>query len=413
MMFFLSFKGVDTRHNFIGHLYNGLKQKCIVETYKDDLKIQKGKTISDQLIKSIEDSRFFLIVFSKTYASSSWCLDELVKIMECHKMAEQTAYHVFFDVEPTEVYKQSGAVGEAFVKHKKVKAARKWRDAMKEVANLAGWELKETANGDESELVRIIVDDIFKKLSSNSSNVDGKLVGMDMRISEVLASLKISTEDVCVIGVKGMGGVGKTTLARAVYDYISSEFEGKSFVENVQEVSKSSLSGLKSLQQQVLSDVLNDQGITVRGVADGKDMMGKMMRSRKVLVVLDDVDHIEQLEALAGKPNWFKSGSTVIITTRDEQVLVSHGVSLIRNVNLLSDKEALCLFSRYTFGREIPIQGYEQLSRQVVRYAAGLPLTIRVLGSFLRGKKELEWKDGLERQNNSAQGNPKRIGNKL
>ncbi|GKD77663.1 TMV resistance protein N-like protein [Tanacetum coccineum] len=193
-----------------------------------------------------------------------------------------------------------------------------------------------------------------------------------------------------------MGGGGKTTFARAVYVHISSEFEGKSFVENVREVSKTSLLGLKSLQKQVLSDVLNDQGITVSSVADWKDMMGKM-RSRKVLVVLDDVDHIDQLEALAGKPNWFKSGSTIIITTRDEQVLVSHGVSLIRNVNLLSDKEALCLFSRYTFGREAPIQGYEQLSGQVVRYAAGLPLTIRVLGSFLRGKKELEWKDGLER----------------
>nr|GEZ23837.1 TMV resistance protein N-like [Tanacetum cinerariifolium] len=199
-------------------------------------------------------SEFAFSTSGMTYASSSWCLDELVKIMECHKTAEQTAYPVFLDVEPTEVRKQSGAVGEAFVKHKKVKAAGKWRDAMKEVANLAGWELKETANRDESELVRIIVDDIFKKLSSNSLNVDGKLVGMDMRINEVLASLKISTEDILFIGIKGMGGGGKTTLARAVYDHISN-----------------------------------------------------------------------QLEALAGKPNWFKSGRTIIITTRDEQVLVSHG----------------------------------------------------------------------------------------
>ena len=246
-------------------------------------------------------------------------------------------------------------------------------------------------------MIQIIVDCIFTKLRSISSSIDGKLVGMEMRINEVLTSLKSCTEDVRVIGIKGMGGGGKTTLARAVYVHISSEFEGKSFVENVREVSKTPLLGLKSLQKQVLSDVLNDQGITVSSVVDGKDMMGKMMRSRKVLVVLDDVDHIDQLEALAGEPNWFKSGSTIIITTRDEQVLVSHGVSLIHNVNLLSDNEALCLFSRYTFGRDIPIQGYEQLSGQVVRYAAGLPLTIRVLGSFLRGKKELEWKDGLER----------------
>ncbi|GJR40321.1 disease resistance TIR-NBS-LRR class family protein [Tanacetum coccineum] len=393
---FLSFRGGDTRNNFVGHLYQALKQKGI-ETYKDDEKIEKGKMIKEQLIKSIEDSRFYIIVFSKKYASSSWCLDELVKIMECEKTSDHTAYPVFHDVEPTQVRKQSGPVRKAFAKNTKKEAAQKWRDAMKEASDLAGWELKATANGDESKLIQIIVDNIFKKLRSISSSIDGKLVGMEMRINEVLASLKSCTEDVRVIGIKGMGGGGKTTLARAVYVHISSEFEGKSFVENVREVSKTSLSGLKSLQKQVLSDVLNDQGITVSSVADGKDMMGKMMRGRKVLVVLDDVDHIDQLEALAGKPNWFKSGSTIIITTRDEQVLVSHGVSLIRNVNLLSDKEALCLFSRYTFGREIPIQGYEQLSGQVARYAAGLPLTIKVLGSFLCGKNELEWKDVLER----------------
>ncbi|GJT63384.1 RNA-directed DNA polymerase, eukaryota [Tanacetum coccineum] len=191
-------------------------------------------------------------------------------------MSEHTAYPVFHDVEPTEVRKQSGPVRKAFAKNTKKEADQKWRDAMKEPSNLAG---------DESKLIQIIVDNIFKKLRSISSSIDGKLVGMEMRIDEVLISLKICTEDVRVIGIKGW----------------------------------------------------------------------EMMRSRKVLVVLDDVDHIDQLEALA--------------------------VSLIRNVNLLSDKEALCLFSRYTFGREIPIQGYEQLSGQSVRYVVGLPLTIRVLGS--------------------------------
>ncbi|KAI3703058.1 hypothetical protein L6452_28813 [Arctium lappa] len=90
-------------------------------------------------------------------------------------------------------------------------------------------------------------------------------------------------------------------------------------------------------------------------------------------------------------------GSRIIITTRDEQVLVAHRVNSIRDVSLLSNREALCLFSRYAFGREVPVQGYEALSRQVVGYAAGLPLTIRVLGSFLCGKNELEWKDALER----------------
>ncbi|PWA55071.1 toll/interleukin-1 receptor (TIR) domain-containing protein [Artemisia annua] len=87
---FLSFRGEDTRNNFVGHLYQALKHKGI-ETYSDDEKIEKGKMINEQLIKSIEDSRFYIIVFSKKYASSSWCLDELVKIMECQKTSEHTA----------------------------------------------------------------------------------------------------------------------------------------------------------------------------------------------------------------------------------------------------------------------------------------------------------------------------------
>ncbi|PWA46541.1 toll/interleukin-1 receptor (TIR) domain-containing protein [Artemisia annua] len=94
---FLSFRGEDTRKNFVDHLYKALKQKGI-ETYKDDEKIRKGKTISDELIQAIEDSRFYIIVFSKKYASSSWCLEELVKIMECENMPEHTVYLVFYNV---------------------------------------------------------------------------------------------------------------------------------------------------------------------------------------------------------------------------------------------------------------------------------------------------------------------------
>ncbi|GKA75855.1 disease resistance TIR-NBS-LRR class family protein [Tanacetum coccineum] len=393
---FLSFRGEDTRKNFVGHLYKALKAKCI-ETYKDDEKIQKGERISDELIKAIQESRFFIIVFSKTYASSSWCLDELVKIMECQNTAEQTAYPVFFDVEPTQVRKQNGPVGEAFSKHENHEATGKWRDAMKELADLAGWELKATANGDESKSIQIIVDAIFRKLHSTHSIANEKLVGMETRISNVLSSLEISAEDVRMIGIKGIGGGGKTTLARAVYDRISNHFEGKSFVENVREVSKPTLSGLWKLQKRILQDVLNKTDINISSVHDGRDMLIATMRRRKILVVLDDVDCMQQLEALAGESTWFKLGSRIIITTRDEQVLLAHGVNFVHDVNLLSSTEAICLFNRYAFPKEIPIRGYEELSGQVVRYAAGLPLTVKVLGSFLYGKDMVEWKDAIDR----------------
>nr|GEX61665.1 Toll/interleukin-1 receptor (TIR) domain-containing protein [Tanacetum cinerariifolium] len=225
--------------------------------------------------------------------------------------------------------------------------------------------------------------EISLDLRSINFSIDEKLVGMGTRVKGVVSSLETSAYDFRVIWIKGIGGGGKTTLARAVFDQISVQFEGKSFVENVREISKGSLYSLKSLQKQVLSDVLNDLDIIVRNVYDGKNMMKQMLCRRKVLLVLDDVDQIDQLEALVGQPNWYKSGSRIIITTRDEQVLITHGVNLIWDVNLLSLEEAICLFCRYAFGREVPIQGCEELSREVVHYASGLPLTIKVLGSLL------------------------------
>ncbi|KAL4581405.1 hypothetical protein LXL04_017619 [Taraxacum kok-saghyz] len=126
--------------------------------------------------------------------------------------------------------------------------------------------------------------------------------------------------------------------------------------------------------------------------------MKQRMRSRKVLIDLDDVDDIQQLEVLAGQGNWFKSGSRIIVTIRDEQIRLACRVTLIHDVNLLSNEEAICLFSKYAFGRDGPVdQGYEKLSEQVVRYASGLPLTIKVLGSLLFRKDKPEWVDYLQR----------------
>ncbi|KAJ9551866.1 hypothetical protein OSB04_015911 [Centaurea solstitialis] len=393
---FLSFRGEDTRNTFVGHLYNALQHKGI-HTYKDNKRIQKGKRISDELIKSIQDSRFHIIVFSKNYASSSWCLEELVKIIECQKTAEQTAYPIFFDVEPSEVRKQNGEFGQVFAKHEKEEAVGRWRKALEEAANLAGWELKNTVDGHEAKFIQKVVEEISLELRSINFSVDEKLIGMEARIRDVVSSLELGVDDVRMMGIKGMGGGGKTTLAKAVFDHISYRFEGSSFVENIRENSNPNFSGLKKLQKQVLRDVLNDQSIKISNVHDGKKTMKKMMCFRKVLVVLDDVDHIEQLKALAEELNWFNGGSRIIITTRDEQVLVAHRTSLIRDVNLLSHEEAICLFSRHAFGRQSPIQDYKELSEQVVGYAAGLPLTITVLGSFFCGKDELEWKDAIER----------------
>ena len=140
---FLSFRGKDTHLGFTGHLYNALCQRGI-STFIDD-NLQRGEEISASLLKIIESSRISIIVFSENYASSTWCLDELAKIVECKKN-DQLVRPVFYNVNPSEVCNQKGKFGKVLSKHeKKLKDNKKlqgWRKALYEVANIFGWHYK-------------------------------------------------------------------------------------------------------------------------------------------------------------------------------------------------------------------------------------------------------------------------------
>ena len=149
------------------------------------------------------------------------------------------------------------------------------------------------------------------------------------------------------------------------------------------------------LQQQLLVDTLFDGNICIRNVYDGVEMIMKRLRDKKVLLVIDDVDHLDQLKYLAGDHGWFGLGSWIIITTRDEHVLIQHGVLKRYNPNGLNDDDALKLFCLKTFKNEQPKKGYMQLSQQVVKYANGLPLALVTLGSFLVGRTIDEWQSAL------------------
>ena len=79
---FLSFRGEDTCKGFTDHLYNALEKKGIL-TFRDEEKLERGKFISQELVKVIEESRFAIVIFSINYGFSMWCLDELVHIVRC------------------------------------------------------------------------------------------------------------------------------------------------------------------------------------------------------------------------------------------------------------------------------------------------------------------------------------------
>ena len=102
---FLSFRGEDIRYNFTDHLYAALKQKGII-TFRDEEGLERGKTIFE-LFKAIEELQFVIIILSKNYASSKWCLDERTKIIKCTKETGLIVLPIFYDVDPTDLRKQT------------------------------------------------------------------------------------------------------------------------------------------------------------------------------------------------------------------------------------------------------------------------------------------------------------------
>ncbi|XP_060674515.1 TMV resistance protein N-like [Ziziphus jujuba] len=143
---FLSFRGEDTRSGFTSYLYAALCEKGF-STYMDEHKLERGDEISPTLLKAIEESKISVVIFSEKYASSTWCLNELVHILECKKNNGQIVMPIFYGIVPSDVRKQNGSYGMAFAEHEesfrdRIKEVHQWRAALKEVSNLCGLDSK-------------------------------------------------------------------------------------------------------------------------------------------------------------------------------------------------------------------------------------------------------------------------------
>ncbi|PHT99670.1 TMV resistance protein N [Capsicum chinense] len=271
-----------------------------INTFLDDKRIADGESISEELPKAIEESQFALVVFSKNFATSRWCLNEL--------------------------------------------KVQRWRT---DATNLKGRDIR---GRNESEEIQLIVDQISSKLCKSGYSLSSlqDVVGINAHLEKLKSRLEIEINDVRMVGIWGIGGVGKTTIARAIFDTLSYQFKAACFLADDKENARKNQ--LHYLQNILLSELLRKKVDYVNNKLDGKCMIPTRLCSMKVLIVLDHIDHSDHLEYLAGDLRWFGDGSRVVITTRNRQLIENDDA--IDEVSTLPDDEAMLLFNQHAFKKK-------------------------------------------------------------
>ncbi|RDY05108.1 TMV resistance protein N, partial [Mucuna pruriens] len=388
---FLSFRG-DTRRVFVSHLDAALSNAG-VKTFIDH-KLEMGRELGEELVRGIEMSRISIPVLSANYTSSRWCLNELVKIMECRRTYGQLVLPLFYDVDPTHVRHQTGVFGERLeelIQKCSLEGTHdvswRWKRALKEAANLIGWDA--TNFRSHGDLVNKIVEEILKRLDNDLMPVPEFVVGLESRVEKVIRCINGQSGRGCVVGIWGMGGSGKTTLAKVIYNEIRLRFTRRSFIETNNR-------GHIDLQEKLLSDVLNTK-VKIHSIAMGITMIDQRLSGERALIVLDDVTEFQQLKALSGNGKWIAAGSVIIITTRDVRLLNLLKVDYVYTMEEMNENDSLELFKWHAFGEEKQRENFNELARNVVAYCGGLPLALEVLGSYLIRRTKKEWQSVLSK----------------
>ncbi|ESQ46425.1 hypothetical protein EUTSA_v10000021mg [Eutrema salsugineum] len=411
---YINFRGADLRHGFVSHLIPALKMNG-VGVFVDQMEA-RGQEIGS-LFKRIEESEIALVIFSERYTESAWCLDELVKIKETKEEGKLIAIPIFYKVEPSQVRKLMGQFGDNFwrlCRSSRAGHIMKWKEALESTASTLGFVLSEGSS--ESRIVTDIVKNVMRIISEQEgekpslfpstakgkrtelpTGKEEKLFGMELRMEQLEKKLEFDCNDTRIIGVAGMPGIGKTTLAMKLHEKWNRKFvRCVPFLDIRKKSEDYGPAGLrKTLLELLLEGKLSDE--STHG-----SVKVELLKT-KIFAVLDDVSDKEQLEFLLGELDWIKKGSKIIITTCDKSLLegFTNDTYVVPELN---DGEASQLLRYHAFdGQCSPTSTFLMLSRIFVEYARGHPLILTLLGREIYGKGEAELEMVTEKPNMMVQ----------